>query len=99
MKTQRQSARLALRFESSCLRLDAEEASLWWRLGFEDGSKTSVVPSRFCKSATLQIVLVALTHLIEMRHNSVSREHVHNLSTSSLHSMIAVSSILYLMTP
>ena len=32
MKTQRQSARLALR-------LDAEEASLWWWLGFEDNSQ------------------------------------------------------------
>ena len=32
MKTQRQSARLAPR-------LDAEEASRWWRLSFEDDSQ------------------------------------------------------------
>ena len=55
---------------------------------------------------TLLIVLVALTHLREMRHhdNSVSREYLHNLSIYSLHSMIAVSAeawhaILYLVTP
>ena len=35
--------------------------------------KTSVVPSRFCKSATLLVTLVAWTHRREMWHNSVSR--------------------------
>ena len=46
--------------------------------------KTSVVPSRFCKLTTLLIALVAWTHLREMQDDSVSREHLHNLSAYSL---------------
>ena len=38
--------------------------------------KASVVPSRFCKSTTLLIELVPWTYLREMRHNSISREHL-----------------------
>ena len=53
--------------------------------------KTSMVQSRFCKLTTLLIVLVAWTHLHEMPHIIVSREHLHNLSTYTSHSMIAVS--------
>ena len=53
--------------------------------------KTSLVQSRFCKSTTMLIAVVAWTHLREMRDNSVSREHLYNLSTFPLHSMIAVS--------
>ena len=103
MKTQYQSASLALW-------LDTEEASRWRLLGFEDdfqdqlASVATVVQSRFCKLTTLLIALVAWTHLHEMQHNRNSREHLHNLSTYSLQSMIAVSAkawhaILYLITP
>ena len=53
--------------------------------------KTSAVQSRFCKSTTLLIALVAWTHLREVQHDRVSREHLHNLRAYSLHRMIAVS--------
>ena len=56
------------------------------------GLGTSVVPSRFCKSPTLLNALVAWTQLRKMRHNNVSREHHHILSTYTLHCMIAASS-------
>ena len=63
--------------------------------------KTSVVQSRFCKLTTLLIALTAWTHLREMLHNSVSREHLHMLSTYTMPCMIQVSAeaILYLVTP
>ena len=98
IKTQHQRARLALR-------LDAEEASWWWRLGFEDDSQDQRGAEQISQidDAADCAGSLDLTCMKCDKRVSVAK-HLHNLSPFSLHSMIEVSAeawhaTLYLITP
>ena len=89
---------------SSAACSDAEEVSRCWRLDFEGDSQDQRCAWQILWIDNAADCADSLDTPAWMRHNSVTWEHLLNLSTFSLHSMIAVSAeawhaILHLITP